>query len=252
MKGLLIVTRSANLLTLSLRTTMEKMGYEVDVTGYDLKNMPKLTENIAAIILNVDEDTADDMQELIYLKDQALEMEIKFFILGASEDIEKMGDCIPQHIIAKTVYRPVNVANLAETIHEFAIHKEENVKKTILVVDDSGAMLLAVKSWLEHSYKVIMANSGTMAIKYLTVNHPDLVLLDYEMPILDGKQVLEMIRSEEDFKNTPVIFLTGKGDKESVMKVMSLKPEGYLLKTMPPAQIKAEIDEFFEKNKAEL
>ena len=47
----------------------------------------------------------------------------------------------------------------------------------------------------------------------------------------------------------PVMFLTVKSDKESVMKVVSLKPEKYLLKTMPPDELIANIDEFFEKKK---
>ena len=89
-----------------------------------------------------------------------------------------------------------------------------------------------------------------MAIKYLSTNRPDLVLLDYEMPIVDGKQVLGMIRSEMEFADIPVIFLTSKGDRESVLQVMSLKPEGYLLKTMPPADIINAVDEFFAKRKA--
>ena len=98
-------------------------------------------------------------------------------------------------------------------------------------------------------YQIILANSGAMAIKYLSTNRPDLVLLDYEMPIVDGRQVLGMIRSETEFSNIPVIFLTSKGDKESVMNVMELKPDGYLLKTMPPEQIKQSVDDFFEKRK---
>ena len=56
-----------------------------------------------------------------------------------------------------------------------------------------------------------------------------------------------MIRSDNDFASVPVIFLTSKNDRESVMEVMSLKPEGYLLKTMEPEKIVAEVDGFFEK-----
>ena len=96
---------------------------------------------------------------------------------------------------------------------------------------------------------MVLANSGAMAIKCLAVNRPDLILLDYEMPICDGRQVLEMIRAESDFSDIPVIFLTGKNDKESVMKVTALKPEGYLLKTMPPQEIIQYIDEFFLRRK---
>ena len=110
-------------------------------------------------------------------------------------------------------------------------------------------MLRSVKEWLGEKYQVALANSGAMAIKYLTLNRPDLVLLDYEMPVVDGKQVLEMMRTEAEFFTIPVIFLTGKSDKESVMKVMGFKPEGYLLKTMPPEEIVKNIDEFFLKRK---
>ncbi len=117
------------------------------------------------------------------------------------------------------------------------------------MVDDSGAMLRNVKGWLEDKYQVILANSGAMAIKYLALNRPDLVLLDYEMPICDGRQVLEMIRAETEFSDIPVIFLTGKNDRESVLKVTALNPEGYLLKSMEPKQIVNAIDKFFAKEK---
>ena len=117
------------------------------------------------------------------------------------------------------------------------------------MVDDSGTMLRNVKGWLEDKYQVILANSGAMAIKYLAINRPDLVLLDYEMPVVDGRQVLEMIRTESEFSDIPVIFLTSKNDRDSIIKVMGLRPEGYLLKNMEPEKIVAEIDNFFEKRK---
>ena len=69
------------------------------------------------------------------------------------------------------------------------------------------------------------------------------------MPVTTGPQVLEMLRSEPSTSGIPVMFLTVKSDKESVMKVVSLKPEKYLLKTMPPAELIANIEEFFEKQK---
>ena len=117
-----------------------------------------------------------------------------------------------------------------------------------MVVDDSGAMLRNVKGWLDDKYNVSLASSGAMAIKFLSIHRPDLILLDYEMPVCDGRQVLEMIRSEEEFKDIPVIFLTSKGDEESVMKVLELRPQGYLLKTLEPAYIMKAIDDFFKKN----
>ena len=73
--------------------------------------------------------------------------------------------------------------------------------------------------------------------------------MDYDMPITDGTKVLEMLRSESDSAEIPVIFLTGKADKETVMKVMSLKPQGYLLKSMRQMDIVSAIDHYFETEK---
>lgn len=125
----------------------------------------------------------------------------------------------------------------------------ETRKKQILVVDDSDFMRSNIIQLLGNDYDMIESSSSVAAIKSITVNRPDLILLDYEMPICDGRQTLEMIRSDKDIADIPVIFLTGRGDAESVKKVMSLRPEGYLLKTMPEEGIKKTIDEFFAKRK---
>ena len=116
-------------------------------------------------------------------------------------------------------------------------------------MDDDGTMLRTIKGWLSEKYQVFMVNSGVSAITFLAKNQVDLILLDYEMPVTPGPKVLEMLRSESATSDIPVMFLTVKSDKESVMQVLSLKPEKYLLKTMPPAELVANIVEFFEKQK---
>lgn len=125
--------------------------------------------------------------------------------------------------------------------------KEVSLKKKILVVDDSSVVLHAMKELLGSDYEITFAQSGLSAIRNLTLNRPDLILLDYEMPVCDGRQVLEMIRSEEEFADIAVIFLTGRVDRESVKKVMSLKPSGYLSKNLKPEEIKKNIDDYFQK-----
>lgn len=104
-----------------------------------------------------------------------------------------------------------------------------------------------MKELLGTKYNVAVAKSGLAAIKSMTLDRPDLVLLDYEMPVCDGRQVLEMFRAEEELADIPVIFLTGRNDLESVKKVLSLKPAGYLFKAMNPSEIRKNIDTFFEK-----
>ena len=114
-------------------------------------------------------------------------------------------------------------------------------------MDDSAIILKAITDLLSSDYEISTAQSGFSAIRTLVLDKPDLILLDYEMPVCDGRQVLEMIRSEKEIADTPVIFLTGRSDKESIQKVLSLKPAGYLIKTLKPDEIKKNIDSFFEK-----
>ena len=127
------------------------------------------------------------------------------------------------------------------------LRNESSGKKKILVVDDSTVILKAMTGLLEPEYEVQTAQSGVAAIRSMTLDKPDLVLLDYEMPVCSGQQVLEMIRAEEAFVDTPVIFLTGTVDKERIQKILPLKPAGYLLKTIQPQEIRAAIEEFFRK-----
>ena len=87
------------------------------------------------------------------------------------------------------------------------------------------------------------------AITYMAKNRPDLILLDYEMPVTSGPQILEMIRSEVGTASIPVFFLTGKGDKESVTKVLAFKPEGYILKSAGRDELTEQIENYFIKQK---
>lgn len=123
----------------------------------------------------------------------------------------------------------------------------ESRDKKILVVDDSDFMRKAMLDLLDRDYVVLTADSGLSAIRSITLTRPDLILLDYEMPVCNGNQVLEMIRSEKDFSDISVIFLTNRVDRESVEKAILLKPDGYLSKSLSAASIKREIDRFFEK-----
>lgn len=75
-----------------------------------------------------------------------------------------------------------------------------------LIVDDDETFLKTVKNWLSRQYRVTIVTSGAQAMMYVADNQPDLILLDYEMPVTSGPQVLEMLRSEPKTAKIPVIF----------------------------------------------
>lgn len=249
MQTAVIITQVQSYLLVSLKEWFEKAEYQVLIVKADIDAINQIQEPVDVIVLYVDEKMEDEQQALNYIKDKAVENDIPVFAIGDSSELSGVERMISKNLIRRKFYRPINVSEVVNAITSYVKEHDKHNKKKILVVDDSGTMLRNVKGWLEESYQVTLANSGAMAIKYLATNRPDLVLLDYEMPIVDGKQVLEMIRSETEFEDIPVIFLTNKGDRETIMNVMALKPQGYLLKTMEPDKIVESIDNFFEERR---
>ena len=96
-------------------------------------------------------------------------------------------------------------------------------------------------------YDVATARSGMSAIRSMAVSRPDLILLDYEMPVCNGKQVLEMIRSDREFNDTPVMFLTNKVDKESVKRRLRSDPKDICPSRCRPKRLKRSSAFFAQK-----
>ena len=157
----------------------------------------------------------------------------KYSFLGNRDNIY----CVQRPILANTIVAKCRAIFGKEETATPHIEKEDIThRKSILVVDDGAITLRSVKALLDGKYNVSVATSGEMALKKLEREIPDLILLDYEMPGLDGKETLEKIRADENIKNIPVIFLTGVADRQNIANVLHLNPMGYILK--PPSQDK--------------
>ena len=183
---------------------------------------------------------------LHFLREKLEEKDLHMILIGASNDLAVACDQIPGAVICKTLSRPVDNAQYVAAITEYISKVEAGeMRKSILIVDDDPQYLSLVREWLKETYKVTMANSGLQAIKWLGKNTVDLILLDHEMPVTSGPQVLEMLRSDSETASIPVMFLTGKSDKKSVMEVVALKPEGYFLKSIKKDELLEKLMEYF-------
>lgn len=141
------------------------------------------------------------------------------------------------------LFRPVSKNELLEKCHELlggyrSNQSERRVadkryqKKKIMLVDDSVLLLRRMKSMLEKKYDICLAKSGEQALKMIPKENPDLILLDYEMEGMDGKDTFEAMKEDEDMRFIPVVFLTSVADRQSIYSVLKSKPDGYILK--PP------------------
>ena len=181
-----------------------------------------------------------------YIRDLVEDRGIRFFVIGTQEELDAVVGKKADYV-AQMYTRPVDLGELIKRLQKEgeAVDKLKEFK-SILIVDDDATALRSMKNLLSTHYKILVANSGMNAITILAKNKVDLILLDFEMPIVNGPKVLEMIRSDPNTANIPVMFLTAKGDKRSIMEVLRFKPEKYLLKTMLPKDILDSIDDFFK------
>lgn len=90
--------------------------------------------------------------------------------------------------------------------------------QTVLVVDDSGLNLRVAMSILKEHFDVICANSGVAAFEVMKKQIPDLILLDYHMPVMDGFQFIEKLRTIEEYKDIPIIMLTADNDRDTEVR----------------------------------
>lgn len=250
-KVLLICDSETSFIVKAIREGINSAGFDCETVVNSMKALSALQNKPEIIFLYIDENMDKNGEEVIYIRDFCLEDDKKLFLIGYGSDIVEVKKNMPDEVVVGCFERPIDSHAIGFQLSTILEKSESTAnKKHILVVDDSGTMLRTIREWLSGKYKVSIVNSATAAISFLATNSPDLVLLDYEMPVCSGPMMLQMIRSETRTEKLPVIFLTSKGDKESVQKVLSLKPEGYLLKTMTSDKIIAAIDNFFSAQKA--
>lgn len=133
--------------------------------------------------------------------------------------------------------------NYNDTINNFKNTNSNNSKKTILLVDDSALQNRISKNILDPYYNVKISMSAKQATELINQSKPDLIILDYDMPEIDGFNFLRVLRENLQTESIPVIFLTGIVDKEHISKVIPLKPDGYLLKPVSAEKLLARIKE---------
>lgn len=167
----------------------------------------------------------------------------KYYEAGQFENLARP---VENSVIMEAVCRRLGVEETSVEKDAEEKKKETEGKKSVLVVDDNGTTLRTMKAMLEGHYEISLAVSGAQAMTSIGKKRPDLILLDYEMPICDGRMTLEMIRADEDMKDIPVVFLTSVNDRTNIEAVLKLKPAGYFLKPPVKEQLIAEIDKILE------
>ncbi len=249
-RTILIISEAETFFIRGIEMKLKNLGMETVYCAPTIKDLEASAVGKDLIILNTDENVDKLADMLVYLKDRCMEKDEKIMMIGTVAEYNTVTQYLPIICIQQLFERPLNMEQLLDNVEKYlsdeAIHER---RKSILIVDDDVSYMTMIFEWLKGKYRVSMVNSGMKAITHLAKNHTDLILLDYEMPVTSGPQVLEMIRSEAETSDIPVMFLTGKNDKTSIMKVLELKPTDYLLKTIDKQGLMDKLDNYFYKQK---
>ena len=120
-------------------------------------------------------------------------------------------------------------------------------KFRILAVDDNIINLATIEQELKSDFEVITVNSGSRAIRFLNNDRPDLILLDIQMANMDGLETLRKIRALKDGEKIPVIMLTGKKDRETVIEGTKLGIADYVVKPFNSQDLHDRIERALKK-----
>ena len=206
------------------------------------------------LIYCINADSKKDFNRVYFLKEKLRKKGIFFAVIGAKDickEFEKVAFdtadiMLETPLQSTTIVQKIRAFVAKKKSEEMAREEEERVakekeqeeqestseakKKHILVIDDDPMMLKLVNEQLHERYNVATAISGKLALTFLEKKHTDLILLDYEMPIMNGAEVLKKLRENTDTKDIPVVFLTGVSNRSTIQEVLAMKPQGYLLK----------------------
>jgi DNA-binding response OmpR family regulator len=115
-------------------------------------------------------------------------------------------------------------------------------QKKILVVDDDAEIREVLGGMLsQEGYSVAFSPDGAQALKRIKVDPPDLVLLDLNMPNMDGVAVCRMLRRDNSTRSLPIIMLTGKGEAPEQVEGLDSGADDYIVKPYDPDDVKARI-----------
>ncbi len=169
---------------------------------------------------------------IVAKKETCAELENTFF--GGLPDLILMRPITPDNIVLRMV-------NYLEIDRKRTMPARTNRKKHILVVDDDRNMLKLLKNALEDKYEVTTTLNGLLIDKVLASKNVDLIILDYEMPIMTGADIYRKLKFNNEYSKIPVCFLTGVSERSKVEEIMALKPDGYLLKPIDMDMLQAAI-----------
>jgi DNA-binding response OmpR family regulator len=120
--------------------------------------------------------------------------------------------------------------------------------KKILIVDDEPSIIVPLQFLMEQNgYEVFVAFSGEEAMETIAASHPDLILLDIMLPVIDGFEVCQRVRENSEFNDIRIVLLTAVGSEANIAKGLALGADAYITKPFSNTEVIGKVKELLER-----
>lgn len=243
-KKIAIVLQQYSIVVKGIERKLKELNYDVTIINPESDLLQAISDRTDLFILYLPKDSKNREEEEIMFKmllqvcDVMKTYEKSMVLIGENNYRINLMAVHPMLKDCEWVNRPVNMNALEQAV-ERALNTDGQVeiKKQILIVDDDPTYAGMVRTWIKDFYKTDILTSGKQVLMFLDKKKVDLILLDYEMPVMNGPQVFKMLKRDSMTANIPIVFLTGVGSAEEVKQVLALKPDGYVLKSTTREQL---------------
>ncbi|MBQ9135098.1 MAG: response regulator [Lachnospiraceae bacterium] len=236
----------------------------VDDTLQDLEIMSMYLEDVAKV-----HTVSSGAQAIEYVQQTKIDvilLDVAMPIMDGFQTLErlrKLEECINVPVVLVTnlcdrdtvlnsvimgidgyLVKPVTKETLQKKVLEVYNEQcqEQEERKTVLLVDDDMSYLKQLNSFLQEKYNVIMINSAKLASEYLLKHVPDVVVLDYQMPLFNGVSMMRLIQKNPSGKNIPVIILSGALSREILQECYAYNPAACLAKPVSKEVLEENIE----------
>lgn len=206
------------------------------------------------ILLDIMMPKLDGISTLRKIQEQPWGQHIPVIVLTNYDNKDFINETLPHDryeytLVQKTETSLQEISNLVDQQLGHTPDTSANADHTVMIVEDEPSLQNALHAKLERAgFNVMVANDGQVALDLATESHPELILLDLSMPVMNGREFLQQLRSSEWGKKTKVIILSNSSEPERVADALSDNVFEYFVKADTPLEkISARVQEFFDE-----
>ncbi len=244
-----------------LKMFLESNNYKPIVVTDPLQVLPRLkAEKPDVLLLDIMMPKKDGFQIMSEMQDEAATANIPILVLSALRfnNFQERGILtglpeivakeLPGDLLLSIIDREIGGGHSPEIAQAL---KEQ--KPRVLIADDQTELLMLMKETVEAAgFEVFIASDGAEALQVIFETHPDIAVLDYNMPIKDGLSVAQDLKDSPLFAHIPIIICTAYSEKTTKIKGLSMGIDDYLIKPVDTDELVARIRMILKRNKLVL